>query len=66
VHSFSAFTGEDHFLFIFRTPDSKVKSVIGALSDLGVGRDYGVIDIIQLQATKPLLTKKGKHKREYR
>jgi len=67
VHSLAQFKGEDCKLIIFRSTEKKLGGIIETLSTYGVGVDFGVIDIIPLQSTKPrLINFKLTKGREYR
>jgi len=43
------------FLLVFRVPDAKTQQVLTDLEDMGVGVHYGLIDILPVEATKPMM-----------
>eukprot|EP01090_Pellita_catalonica_P003653 TRINITY_DN13309_c0_g1_i1.p1 TRINITY_DN13309_c0_g1~~TRINITY_DN13309_c0_g1_i1.p1 ORF type:complete len:412 (-),score=65.43 TRINITY_DN13309_c0_g1_i1:38-1273(-) len=57
VHGLASFDGghDNSVLIIFRTLDKETDFVLGKLELMGVGIEYGVIDILALQATRPKL-----------
>jgi hypothetical protein len=57
-------------LFIFRAKQQKLPDCLDELDSMGVGKDFGNIDLFELTATKPLVgcleSKVGGRKYEYR
>jgi uncharacterized hydrophobic protein (TIGR00341 family) len=43
------------FMLLFRVSDAKTQEILTELEKLGVGVDYGIIDILQIEASKPIL-----------
>lgn len=43
------------FMLLFRVPDAKTQEILTELEKLGTGVDYGIIDILQIEASKPIL-----------
>jgi uncharacterized hydrophobic protein (TIGR00271 family) len=53
--SLGIFPGEDVTMFVFRSREKYTGIVVNRLDQLRVGIDFGTIDIVQLQMTKPRL-----------
>lgn len=65
THGLVELEGRDNTLFTFRIKEKKMQMVMDSLMDMGVGRSYGHVDIIQLEMTYPRLPK-TRTKRAYR
>jgi len=48
--------GDQNILIIFRTSQTRVPTILEELNEIGVGTDYGIIDILPIEATIPKLT----------
>lgn len=59
-HAQDLSTGVDCTVYIFRSINKKVGRIVSNLERLGVGHSYGVIDVLQLQTTKPRLVNRKK------
>ena len=46
---------ENVFLLIFRTPDDRVSPLLGELARLGIGRTFGRVDVLPMDASKPFI-----------
>lgn len=51
--------------FIFKCITKKLGDVITALEALGVGGEFGIVDVLDLQSTKPRLVNKKKKRFQY-
>jgi len=54
------------FLLVFRVADGEVTSLLGELAELGVGREHSRVDVLNLEASKPMMkvTKKKSGRKE--
>mmetsp|Transcript_25859 Transcript_25859/g.62285 ORF Transcript_25859/g.62285 Transcript_25859/m.62285 type:complete len:374 (-) Transcript_25859:198-1319(-) len=55
VHALTAIKGDTTDLLMFRCKEKHVRQVVYNLSEIGVGTEFGVIDVVNLQMTKPRL-----------
>eukprot|EP00466_Bigelowiella_natans_P013634 jgi/Bigna1/141504/aug1.63_g16212 len=58
VHALTVIRGETSDVLIFRCKEKHVRQVVYNLGEIGVGVEYGVIDVVNLQMTKPRLKSK--------
>ena len=57
VYGIGIYPGKYTTMYTFRIKQKKMQGVWDALEELGVGEDFGNIDIIPLTVTKPRLPK---------
>jgi uncharacterized hydrophobic protein (TIGR00271 family) len=49
-------SGEENCLIIFRTVETRVPIILEEFNEIGLGIDYGIIDILPIEATIPKLS----------
>ncbi|MFX1562982.1 MAG: TIGR00341 family protein [Promethearchaeota archaeon] len=55
VHNIAKIHTTTAFMLIFRVSDAKTQGILSNLETLGVGVHYGLIDILPVEASKPIL-----------
>eukprot|EP01122_Echinamoeba_exundans_P009346 TRINITY_DN327_c0_g1_i1.p1 TRINITY_DN327_c0_g1~~TRINITY_DN327_c0_g1_i1.p1 ORF type:complete len:383 (-),score=53.01 TRINITY_DN327_c0_g1_i1:264-1412(-) len=65
IFGLGRFVGDPDTLYIFRTNDKRVAGILEDLAVMGVGNQFGTIDIVQLQGTTPAIVSSG-NRRKYR
>eukprot|EP00968_Pinguiococcus_pyrenoidosus_P008126 scaffold575_cov242-Pinguiococcus_pyrenoidosus.AAC.4 len=59
VHCLAAFSGDNCHLLSFKSPEKHVGHLVDKLEALGVGINFGTIDVLELLSTQPRITTYG-------